>query len=1533
MKAIHQKQEYFLNRCFDKNRLKALISWSLLNFGETATIDLIENLKNLGFRYATQAGISLSIDDLKIPSNKFDLILQAELDIQSAQSEYYKGNITTVEKFQQIIDTWHKTSETLRHYVIQHFSSTDPVYMMAFSGARGNISQVRQLVGMRGLMADPQGQIIDFPIQSNFREGLTLTEYVISCYGARKGLVDTALRTANSGYLTRRLVDVAHHVIVCQLDCGTFRGIFLTAMKHQNKTLLSLQTRLLGRVLAEDIKTKNRKIALRNQDISFSLATKLSEIKKIILVRSPLTCEAKNAICQLCYGWSLAHGNLVSLGEAVGVLAAQSIGEPGTQLTMRTFHTGGVFAGDVMDEIRSPFAGKIDFSRTLQGIMIRTSHGKIAFLTRIEGEFRIKNQELSNENVFIYTLRPLSLLYVRHGEILSKNQLIAEFSLTSTQFNQRIQSKQNLNSEIEGQVYFENVLLGMHLTQDGNFTKVARNLGSLWVLSSKIYQSVIASTLFAKKGDLVDLNSIITESVFLSPYSGFLDNLKKKTDPIYSAKKTIIESQEHIKIKEDSRHFWLKYNILKGFLKKIRYKKLGYFFQNQGASFQSKNEQFFIKNLFVNKHKKKLSEFSWFISKYKTKNNGFIYADNLLFDEHDNYGHFFYITENEYKTNLVKIALKHKNWDEKPAFIQNNQYHLFFTFYKKNLQGKKAFFDFQANPCLNICFIFEQQGSFFQGIQELKKTNYGFKLNLNETEKLRSIKQIIPKTKPSLLLRINNFSALYLKNPGKLPNRANYFKLMTKSYLQEYYYNSNTPFIKLNKNNLEKSKNQNLLLTGISKNTFFYPSLIESKNSKQNQCNTKDQIKIEFLSKPGWLYFPINQTKILKLHQLLVLSGKKIIDDICFDQNPTYIEIQSIKKWQQKTLKYLIKNYHQMGKKFLNSKTLSFSNNLTKTTKYLKQYCAIKIELNNVVELEKQFFYQNAKFRYASQNFQFNSALSLSTPLDNKSNDIVKKNSKNNFLKKKTRAYYKQPEFCLLIRKGVEFSVLPKKLYKNKLTQINLASLDPLDKTDSLFNKQIQTNLLCLKAVNLLINYHFFQHQTLKEKSIYLLEIIIQIVIPKNFPFKIAKYYIGMQKNLNPKKGLSLYSSIQDKSQKLNFTILDRFLELSFLRVLDFSFFMSQSDEKNKLIQEEPLLKNRGFNKLFQNKASKINAIKKVTYNKIFAFSKNLVNKNFPFCSINFFSPYSGEVVTIQTNQVGKQSCLLLTNLDIVSLQLPKKTISAKIDKNGVGNFLRLGDEIGQNYCVNQSGQIIQIEEGKITLRKAQPILFSSRGLFHVDHNDFVEQNSPLLTLYYQRLKTGDIVQGIPKIEEFFEARQTKEGEDLAENLHQKLHQLFDVYKEKFTSQEAARKSLKKLQQILVNEVQNVYQSQGVTIADKHLEIIIRQMTSKVRILEGGQTGLLRGELIDLEWIEIVNKGVETQKAEYEPIILGITKAALETQGFLSAASFQETTRILSRAAIEKKTDFLRGLKENVILGHIIPAGTGFSLAFEEKSK
>ena len=337
----------FRNRIIDKKQLRGLVAWAYKHHGTAVTAAMADDLKDLGFRYATQAAVSISVNDLRVPDDKPILLQEAEDQITQTEERYRLGEITEVERHTKVIDTWTETNERLVQSVRRNFNENDPlnsVWMMANSGARGNMSQVRQLVGMRGLMANPQGEIIDLPIRTNFREGLTVTEYVISSYGARKGLVDTALRTADSGYLTRRLVDVAQDVIVREDDCGTIRSILVSA--DDNGRFFA---KLVGRLAAEPIVAADGEVlAERDTEISPELSRKIEKAGiRDARVRSPLTCEAARSVCRKCYGWALAYNELVDLGEAVGIIAAQSIGEPGTQLTMRTFHTGGVAGKDI----------------------------------------------------------------------------------------------------------------------------------------------------------------------------------------------------------------------------------------------------------------------------------------------------------------------------------------------------------------------------------------------------------------------------------------------------------------------------------------------------------------------------------------------------------------------------------------------------------------------------------------------------------------------------------------------------------------------------------------------------------------------------------------------------------------------------------------------------------------------------------------------------------------------------------------------------------------------------------------------------------------------------------------------------------------------------------------------------------------------------------------------------------------------------------------------------------------------------------
>lgn len=315
-----KKHVEYINKTVDKKGLNRLLAQIYLEWGGAKTAELANNLKNLGFKYATKAGTTISIHDLSVPSVKGELLKEAQEQIEQSTYRYMKGEITEVERYTKVIDTWSETTARLTEQVVANFDRLNPVYMMAFSGARGNLSQVSQLVGMRGLMADAQGQIIDLPIKSNFKEGLSCTEYVISSYGARKGLVDTALKTADSGYLTRRLVDVAQDVIIRDADCHTQKSIKLTAIMDGENAIVPLLDRLLGRTIAQDILDKDGNVlvekntTMNRDDIAKIKDLNLTEVD----VRSTLTCELEYGICQKCYGWAMTTQKLVDIGEAIG---------------------------------------------------------------------------------------------------------------------------------------------------------------------------------------------------------------------------------------------------------------------------------------------------------------------------------------------------------------------------------------------------------------------------------------------------------------------------------------------------------------------------------------------------------------------------------------------------------------------------------------------------------------------------------------------------------------------------------------------------------------------------------------------------------------------------------------------------------------------------------------------------------------------------------------------------------------------------------------------------------------------------------------------------------------------------------------------------------------------------------------------------------------------------------------------------------------------------------------------------------------
>jgi DNA-directed RNA polymerase subunit beta' len=349
--SILPKAMPFINGLMKRKGLQQLVNYCYLHFGLETTVQMLDDLKDLGFLHATKAGISIGIEDLIVPNNKTELVDAANGNVIEVERQYQDGAITDGERYNKIIDIWSDVTEKVSDEMFREMAQQDekgeefnPIFIMADSGARGSKQQIRQLAGMRGLMAKPSGEIIETPITANFREGLTVLQYFISTHGARKGLADTALKTADSGYLTRRLVDVAQDVIISLNDCETLDGIYVTSIIEGGEIIEPLRDRIVGRVALENVKDPltGEQIVDINQEITETLAGDIQSagIEKI-KIRSVLTCKAKRGVCVRCYGRNLATGNLVNMGEAVGVIAAQSIGEPGTQLTMRTFHIGG----------------------------------------------------------------------------------------------------------------------------------------------------------------------------------------------------------------------------------------------------------------------------------------------------------------------------------------------------------------------------------------------------------------------------------------------------------------------------------------------------------------------------------------------------------------------------------------------------------------------------------------------------------------------------------------------------------------------------------------------------------------------------------------------------------------------------------------------------------------------------------------------------------------------------------------------------------------------------------------------------------------------------------------------------------------------------------------------------------------------------------------------------------------------------------------------------------------------------------------
>ncbi|OPY86718.1 MAG: DNA-directed RNA polymerase subunit beta' [Smithella sp. PtaU1.Bin162] len=458
-----------INKLMNKKELANLIDHCYRLCGDKTTVLLADRLKDLGFKYATISGLSFAVGNMIIPENKKHIVSQAEKDVLKIQKQYMDGLITDGERYNKVIDIWAQSTEKIASEMLTGISteelpssegkkrrveSFNPIYMMADSGARGSGVQLRQLAGMRGLMAKPSGEIIETPITANFREGLTVLQYFISTHGARKGLADTALKTANSGYLTRRLVDVAQDCIITERDCETVDGIYVSALMEGGEIIETAGERVLGRVALQEIKDPftGEVIVHANEVIDEALAEKIdhSGIEQVN-IRSVLTCRAQHGVCAMCYGRDLAHGHLVNIGEAVGIVAAQSIGEPGTQLTMRTFHIGGTAKFDEHSTLEARHDGMVRFVNLNA---VKTRENDFVVMNR-HGEVHVLDEQQRSRGK--YTVPYGAHLKVADNSKIKKGQLIAEWDPFSIPILAEVDGTIKYGDIIEGKTMQEQV--------------------------------------------------------------------------------------------------------------------------------------------------------------------------------------------------------------------------------------------------------------------------------------------------------------------------------------------------------------------------------------------------------------------------------------------------------------------------------------------------------------------------------------------------------------------------------------------------------------------------------------------------------------------------------------------------------------------------------------------------------------------------------------------------------------------------------------------------------------------------------------------------------------------------------------------------------------------------------------------------------------------------------------------------------------------------------------------------------------------
>nr|YP_010157869.1 RNA polymerase beta'' subunit [Dioscorea persimilis]QGQ61651.1 RNA polymerase beta'' subunit [Dioscorea persimilis]QRG29816.1 RNA polymerase beta'' subunit [Dioscorea persimilis] len=1313
----------FYNKVIDGTAMKRLISRLIDHFGMGYTSHILDQSKILGFQQATATSISLGIDDLlTIPSKEW-LVQDTEQQRFILEKHYHYANVHAVEKLRQSIEIWYATSEYLRQEMNPNFRMTDPsnpVHLMSFSGARGNASQVHQLVGMRGLMSDPQGQMIDLPIQSNLREGLSLTEYIISCYGARKGVVDTAVRTSDAGYLTRRLVEVVQHIIVRRTDCGTIRSISVSPRKGMTEKIF-VQT-LIGRVLADDIYMGLRCIAVRKQEIGIGLVNRFITFRaRPIYIRTPFTCRSTSWICQLCYGRSPTHGDLVELGEAVGIIASQSIGEPGTQLTLRTFHTGGVFTGGTAEHVRAPSSGKIKFNEDLVH-RTRTRHGHPAFLCSIDLYITLEGRDIIHN----LNIPPKGLILVQNGQYVESEQLIAEIRAGAFTLNFKERVRKHIYSESEGEMHWSINVYHAPEYPYGNIHLLPKT-SHLWILAGTSRRSSIVSFSLHKDQDQMNVHSFSVEEKYIYIFDLSMTNHRVKhklLDTSDKKNREILEYPISDRIISNGHWDFISPSILQ---------------ENLDFLAKRRRNRFIIPLQYDQEREKEL--IPCFDISIEIPINGILRGNSILayFDDPVYRRSSSGITK--YGTVEVDSIVKKEDLIE--------------------YRGTKEFNQIQIK--VDRFFFIPEEVHILPGSSSIMVRNNSLigvhtRLTLNTRSKIGGLVRVERKKKsielkifsgnihfPGETDKISRYSGILIP-PGTGKKNFNESKKELKNWIyvqritptKKKYFVSVRPVVTYE------------IADGINLATLFPQDLLQEK----------DNVQLRVIN---YIYYGngksirgIYHTSSQLVRTCLVLNWDQEQNDSIEEVHTSFIEVRA---------NDLIRDFIRID---LIKSTISYTGKRNDTGS------SGLILDNGLNSTNINPFYSKSKIQSLTQDQE---TIGMGTLLNrNKEYQSLRILSSSN---------------CSQI------GPFNGSKYKN-VTKESENIIPIMDFLGSL-------GTIVPKIANFYSSYHLITHNQILLKRFLLLDNSKQT-------FQVLKY------------GLI--------------------------------------DENSRIYSSDP-------------------------------------------CSNIILNPFRLNWCFLRHNYCEETST-------IISL--------GQFFCENVCLF-----KYGPNINIKKSGQIIIVHVDSLVIRSAKPYLVTLGATVHGHYGKILYEGDRLVTFIYERSRSGDITQGLPKVEQVLEVRSI---DSISMNLEKRVNSwnecISRILGRPWGFMIGSELTIAQSRISLVNRIQKVYRSQGVQIHNRHIEIIVRQVTSRVLVSEDGMSNVFSpGELIGLLRAERAGRALD-EAICYRAILLGITRASLNTQSFISEASFQETTRVLAKAALRGRIDWLKGLKENVVLGGIIPVGTGF---------